>query len=126
MYRKKQQGFSIVSAIFLIVIMALLAVGMTRILSTGTQSVSQENTSLKAYLAARSGLEWGMYQAVYGAPVSPTFNFNNSGLQNTSVTLTMNNNPVLGENYFTIRATGMYNTASPEAAQRILELKFTP
>ena len=63
--RRRPTGFALPALIFLIVIVGLIAVGMVQLLGTSQQSVSQEITSLRAYLAAQSGLQWGMYETVY-------------------------------------------------------------
>lgn len=124
----KQKGFSIVSAIFLIVIMALLAVGMTKIFSTSQQSISQEITSLQTYLAAQSGLQTGMYQAVYAPPADGAIQnelFAGIGLSNTTVQVTFFRNDIDTKIYYRISSRADYIPAgSPEYSQRTLELRF--
>jgi len=125
----KQNGFSIVSAIFLVVIMALLAVGMTKIFSTSQQSISQELTSLRTYLAAQSGLQTGMYQAVYAPPANGDIHnqlFAGIGLSNTTVQLTFLRNVIDTRTYYQIQSQADYVPAgSPEFSRRNLELRFT-
>lgn len=61
---KSQKGFSIVTAIFILLVLAVLGGFMV------TMSGTQSRTSLwalqgaRAYHAARSGLEWGGFQAL--------------------------------------------------------------
>jgi len=126
--RARQQGFSIVTAVFIIVILALLALGMMQLITTNQQSISQEATSVKAYFAGQSGLQWGMYQAVYGgATGSYTVTLSNSGLANTTIDLTLSSNTILTNTYYTVNAQGIYGTTSiPEYALRELELRFKP
>lgn len=127
-HKSRQQGFSIVTAIFIIVILALLAVGMLQLISTSQQSVSQEVTSVKAYFAGQTGLQWGMYQSVYaGATGSHTLTLSNAGLANTSVDLTLSSDTILTNTYYTVNAQAKYGTtAIPEYALRELELRFKP
>lgn len=124
-----QKGFSIVSAIFLIVVMALLAVGMTKIFSTSQQGISQEITSLQTYLAAQSGLQTGMYQAVYAPPANGvTHNqlYVGNGLTNTTVQVTFLRNVIDTNTYYQIISRADYLTiaTSPEFSSRSLELRF--
>ena len=59
-----QRGFSIVTAIFLIVVLALLGVFIVSV--TGIQQSSQQLDlqGVRAYQAARAGIEWGAYQVL--------------------------------------------------------------
>lgn len=132
---KKQSGVSVVTAIFLVVILALMGVGMVSILTTSQQSISQEITSAKAYMAARSCLQWGIYQSVYPAASPPvdldatnTFNDNTSGLFNTRCDTTKIN-IINADNlrFFNITTTAKFgNIQDPEYSERKLRLQFQP
>ena len=62
--RAAQRGFSIVTAVFLVVILALLGVFIVSI--TGLQQSSQalDVQGVRAYQAARAGIEWGAFQVL--------------------------------------------------------------
>jgi MSHA biogenesis protein MshP len=64
MHGRLQRGFTMATAIFLIVILAML--GAFIISVTGLQSSSQvlDVQGVRAYQAARAGIEWGAYQAL--------------------------------------------------------------
>lgn len=126
---KKQSGVSVVTAIFLVVILALMGAGMVSILTTSQQSISQEITSAKTYMAGRSCLQWGMYQAVYDADPwtndPHTLNFNNSGLINArcATTFEIINND--GLRFYNITTTANFgNVNDPEFSQRTMRLQF--
>lgn len=123
-----QRGVSIVSAIFLVVVLALLATAAVQLLTTGQQSISQEITSVKAYFAAQSGLQWGMYQSVYGTPGSTqSLSLSSAGLNNTTVDFVFLSTTVDGNTFYNINATGKYgSTALAEYSQRQLQLQFKP
>lgn len=128
---KRQSGVSIVTAIFLIVILSLMGIGMVSILTTSQQSISQEITSAKAYMAGRSCLQWGMYQAIYDADPwnnSPhTVTFNNNGLINTACEtgFTVINND--NKTFFNITTTANFGSVTdPEFSQRRMRLQFQP
>lgn len=80
---KKQRGFSIVTAVFLVVVLALLGAFIVSV--TGLQQSSQQLDvqGVRAYQAAHAGIEWGAYQvldpnhtlgtaALPDCPASPT------------------------------------------------------
>jgi len=61
---RAQRGFSIVTAIFLIVVLAALGVFIVTV--TGVQQSSQalDVQGVRAYQAARAGIEWGAHQVL--------------------------------------------------------------
>lgn len=58
----RQQGFSAIAAVVLIVLFALLGAYMATL--TGVQSITTTLSAgtMQAWFAARSGVEWGVYQ----------------------------------------------------------------
>lgn len=67
-----ERGFAIMSAIFLLVVLALLGAMMVA-LST-TQQVGQVRDLLgsRAYFAARAGIEWGVYRVLRNSSCAAT------------------------------------------------------
>jgi len=124
----KQNGVSIVMAIFLITALSLLATAAVQMVSTNQQSISQEITSVKAYFAAQTGLRWGMYQAVYGTPSSTqTITLSNEGLSNTSVAITFTSTTIDSNTYYRLIGIGNYSTSSSdEFSSRQLQVRFKP
>jgi len=62
----RQRGFSIITAIFLIVVLAALgafAVSMFRVQQT---SAALDELGSRAYQAAQAGIEWGAWQVLRG------------------------------------------------------------
>jgi MSHA biogenesis protein MshP len=59
-----QRGFSLVAAIFLLVVLAGLGVFAVRIGTLQQQTVTSELRASQAFYAARSGLAWGAYRAL--------------------------------------------------------------
>lgn len=128
---KRQSGVSIVTAIFLVVILALMGAGMVSLLTTSQQSISQEISSTKTYMAGRSCLQWGMYQAIYDADPwlnnSNIITFNNGNLINTQCSITINVINSDGLTFFDINATASFGSeADPEFSQREMRLQFQP
>lgn len=64
--KKFQKGFSIVSAIFLLVVLAFLGAAMVTFSTNQHQSAAMDVMGARAYQAARVGVEWGAYQVLQG------------------------------------------------------------
>ena len=64
MRRLPQRGFSIVTAIFLIVVLGLLGVFIVAVVSLQQQSQALDVQGVRAYQAARAGIEWGAFQVL--------------------------------------------------------------
>lgn len=59
-----QRGFSIVSAIFLLVVLSALGAFMLTFSNVQQMTSAQDVQGAKAYQAARTGIEWGAYQII--------------------------------------------------------------
>ncbi len=57
-----QCGFSIVSALFILVVLAALAAGLVHVSVMQHASAALDLQGVRAYQAARAGLEWGVYR----------------------------------------------------------------
>lgn len=64
-----QAGFSIVSAIFLLVILAAMGAMIMTFSTVQHATSAQDVQSARAYQAARAGVEWGLYQLL--RPATP-------------------------------------------------------
>lgn len=94
---RKERGFALVAAVFIVVVLALLGVMMVTIGGMQRSTVSAAVQGARAYHAARAGVEWGVFQALNntvptcgGAPSTPTtnnFNLAVNGLQGFAVTV---------------------------------------
>jgi MSHA biogenesis protein MshP len=72
---KAIRGFSLPTAIFLLVILALLGAFMISLSSTQNVTSAQDVQGSRAYQAARGGMEWALYNLKLPAtacPASPT------------------------------------------------------
>jgi MSHA biogenesis protein MshP len=72
-----QAGFGIISAVFILVILAVLAVSITFMAGTQRSASNMDLLGSRAYQAARAGIDWGAYQALVSAacpaPTNLTF-----------------------------------------------------
>jgi MSHA biogenesis protein MshP len=62
--KDRQRGFSLVTAIFLLVVIAALGAFAVTLATTQQQSAALDVLGSRAYQAARAGIEWGAYQAL--------------------------------------------------------------
>ena len=86
MKTKQQLGFSLVPALFLLVVLAALGVVAVRMSGVQQQTVVLAVQSSRAYAAARSGIDWAAYQAlVNGSCASATLALTEAGLAGFSV-----------------------------------------
>ncbi len=59
---RRQAGIGLITAIFLIVILAGLGIAMVTIWSSQQSSSQMDEQGTRAYQAARAGIEYGLYQ----------------------------------------------------------------
>jgi MSHA biogenesis protein MshP len=69
--KRSQHGFSIVSAIFLLVVLSGLGAAMLAFSNAQHTSSAQDMQGTRAYQAARGGLEWGIFKLMN--PPAPCF-----------------------------------------------------
>ena len=75
-----RQGFALPTAIFLMVILALLGAFIVRINSIQTGSLALDVRGTGAYQSARAGTEWGAYQSLRVIGPSPAACFASTNL----------------------------------------------
>lgn len=63
---RMQRGFSLVTAIFLLVVIAALGAFAVTISTTQQQSAALDVLGTRAYHAARAGIDWGAYRIIIG------------------------------------------------------------
>ncbi len=84
----RQRGFALVAAIFLIVVLSSLGLYMVRISAIQHQTVNVALLGARAFHAARTGIEWGVYQALDGNCTTQTLNLSEGGLDGFDVDVT--------------------------------------
>ena len=67
----RQRGFAIVSAIFILVVLAALGAFILNISSSQQLGSALDMQGVRAYQAARAGVEWGMFKV----QETPDYNF---------------------------------------------------
>lgn len=71
----RSRGVGLVTAIFLLVVIAALSVAMVTVFTTQQASSAMDVQGVRAYQAARSGLEWGVLKHARPDPCNSTNSF---------------------------------------------------
>jgi MSHA biogenesis protein MshP len=131
---KSEQGFSIIMAVFILVVLGLLAAAMLSIMSAGADSVAREVLSSRALMAAKSGAERKLNEifppgaaanpsACQTSPATTYADFTGLvGCSNVSVVVDCTFVTVNAVSYFTVTSEGRCGPTS-EPAVRIVELQ---
>lgn len=87
----KQAGFTLITALFLLVVVALLSVYMINLRNVQQSTVVFGLQGARAMQAAQAGLEWGIYQAMQPVPscltTNPTFSATGAALSAFTIEL---------------------------------------
>lgn len=137
---KLQRGFSLVTAIFLLVVLSSLGTMMVTFFSAQQQSSALDVMGSRAYQAARAGVEWAAYQiaispASAAAPVGCATNFAANTLDGTlspfavAVSCTLPVSAVEGVStiwIYDITSTATYGgtPGNPDYVERAISVKF--
>jgi len=127
--RHQQDGLGLVGAIFVIVVVALLSVAMSRMLEADKLAQSYEILGLKAFLAAESGAQLGVNRLMppdsVGSCSARTFSFEADSLRFCSAVVACTLTSANGEDFFTLSSLGQC-TAGDFTASRSLEVRLSP
>lgn len=88
-HARNQRGFALVAAVFIIVVLAVLGIMMVSIGGMQRATASAATQGARAYYAARTGIEWGVFQAMAASScVSGAFALSGPGLDGFNVNVT--------------------------------------
>jgi MSHA biogenesis protein MshP len=124
--KRAAAGFSMVTAIFLLVIMAALGVFMLTLSGAHQATPQQSLLAARVYFGARAGLDWGIQQAIAAAncPASPgiTFALTGSGLSEVNATVSCTSTAHTEGTVYRITSTAVHGTfGALDYAQRRME-----
>lgn len=128
------QGFVLVPALFLIVILGALGVVAVRLGSGQQQAVTMGLVQARALAAARAGIEWGAYQALtnplHSCAASSTLSLTEASLNGFSVVVicsaTSFTNGSATSTSYVILATATSGTyGQPGYVKRVVSSTFT-
>lgn len=129
---QRQGGLSLILAIFVLVVLAILGASMTRLLGAGSESTAREVIAVRALMAAESGAQRKLNE-IFSEPTaalrpaicttaSALWSHSIDGLNGCEVDVDCDVVTVSGANYYTINSTG---ECGPSAAPsvRIVEIQ---
>lgn len=132
------RGFAIVTAIFILVVLAVLGAFIVNVSTNQQIGSALDVQGVRAYQAARAGIEWGLYQQLRTGSCAPTSSFNPAAttLANFTVTVTCSANiscSVVTAGSFVIGTTYVITTVGATAtdftligsANNIIGTRFT-
>lgn len=127
--KRRQRGFSLPVAIFIIVIMALIGAAMVTLMQSGQQSLSTAVMSTRAFFAAQTGAQQALanlFPLDGSAPsclaTYPTMTYNTAGLAGCNAVVTCSSSLVGSKTYYDLNSTGSC-TISGTSAVRQIEIK---
>lgn len=72
-FPQSSKGFSLITAIFLLVVISALGTFAVTLFTTQQQSAALDVLGSRAYQASRTGIEWGAYQLVQSQVAGPAY-----------------------------------------------------
>jgi MSHA biogenesis protein MshP len=124
---RKQQGMTLIGAIFILVIVAMLGQYLINISGIQRQSSLLTLQSARAYQTASTGIEWGAAQAINGiCAASTTLNIPNNNFTTTVECTDMGSfiENVTTTNVYLIQSQSEYGVlGNPDYVSRRLEIK---
>lgn len=121
---KNDRGFTLVQAVFIIAVLALLGVAMMRLTSVQSSTGTLALQGARAYQAARSGLEWGAARAAVGNSCDGAMSIGNFAVNVSCTSEQFTEGPIGPYNVYRINATATYGSyGSPDYISRRAEMK---
>ena len=129
---KKQSGFSLPVAIFILILMALIAAAVVSIYSKSLDGVSQEVLSTRAFYAAESGAQHVLGQlfplagGAANCQANSSLSFSANGLNNCQAAMSCNSTTIGSQVFYNIQSTGDCSTGSTRAVREVQIMARTP
>ncbi len=129
--QSKQQGLGLVSAIFVIVILAIVTIGMNTILTNSQTFRAQETLATRALMAAHTRVELHLSEIMHpengGSCVSDAsqVSITTSGLNDCTYQAICSSVTISSQIYYTVESTGRCG-AGADSASRIVKVRVAP
>jgi MSHA biogenesis protein MshP len=124
-----QKGFTLVQAIFILVVLGLLGAVMVRLIGVQSSTTTFALQGARAYQAARSGLEWGAAQASVGNNCTDTMAIGAFSVNVTCTLQQFTEGSIGPYDVYQISATATFsNYGSPDfvSRQTLMKVGFPP
>jgi MSHA biogenesis protein MshP len=126
------RGFALVPALFLIVVLAVLAAVAVRVSMAQQSTVTLALSQARALAAAEAGIDWGAYTALNGTCQGATLSLTEAALAGFTVVVTCTatgfteGSPSVTYQSYAINATASSGTyGTPDFVQRVVHATFT-
>ena len=96
-------GFGLVAPMFVMIVMSLVVIAMSRLSITQHGSNSLAIQQARAYQAARAGMEWGISQALKSGTCTGSPTLAGTSLSEFNVTVSCKSTPYILDNGATVR-----------------------
>lgn len=128
---QKQRGSALVIAIFVILVMLALAVGLSRLLISSSETIVFEVQGTRALFAAQSSLEIALSDVLYSGTSSCPFTntpvaFSAAGLDNCNATISCSSYAVEGVTIYRLESTGQCAAAHDAMTSRTVAIEVRP
>lgn len=121
---KNEAGFTLVQAIFILVVLSLLGVAMMRLSAVQSSTGVFALQGARAYQAARSGLEWGATRAAAGNSCDGNMLVDGFAVAVNCTSQQFTEGPIGPYDVYRISATATFgNFGSPDFVSRRAEMK---
>jgi len=121
---KNSAGFTLVQAIFVVVVLSILGVAMMKLIGVQSSTSVLALQGARGYQAARSGLEWGAARASAGNSCSGTFMIEEFTVNVTCSRQQFTEGSIGPYDVYRIGATATFGTyGTPEFVLRRAEMK---
>lgn len=124
MSQRAAAGFAIVTAIFVLVVLAALGVFMLTLSGTHQATPRQSLLAARVYYGAKAGLDWGIQQAIAAGScaASTPINLTGNGLSGVTATVTCASTAHTGGTVYRITSTAVSGTfGALDYSQRRME-----
>jgi MSHA biogenesis protein MshP len=123
-------GFALIPALFLIVVVGVLAAVAVRVTTAQQETVSLALQQARALSAARAGIDWAAYKAINGSCAGGTLNLSAASLAGFTVVVTCASTAYTDGagsfQAFTIASTATYgNYGTADFVRRVVRATFT-
>ena len=117
---QRQHGFSLISAIFILIVLAALGAYMVTVGGTNRAASTAALQGARAYQAARSGIDWSAYTIITALNKTTARNNCNNLINGSSFTLS-----ATGLSGFTITTTCRFTPHSQQGTDNITVYRIT-
>ena len=121
---KNDRGFTLVQAIFVVVVLAILGAAMVKLIGVQSSTSVLALQGARGYQAARSGLEWGAARAKAGSSCNGTLTIENFNVNVSCTSQQFTEGSIGPYDVYRISATATSDSfGSPDYISRRAEMK---